>query len=132
MSELEVERIKKRLLRQMLHAPKNKCPTVDDTGELEGLVEKCRVVVADFWAPWCGPCRLVEPVIGRLERRYGGKAAFARVNIDFHPEVASRYEVMGVPTVIVFNKGREVERFVGYSPLLYGKLDALLKRLTGP
>ncbi len=72
-------------------------------------------VIADFYADWCGPCRVVAPVIESLSREYAGRARFVKVNVDNNERIASRYVVESIPTVIVFSKGQAVERVVGVS-----------------
>ena len=69
--------------------------------------------VVDFGAPWCPPCRAMEPVFGELAGRFDGSVRFFKMNIDDNPAVAQRYGVKGIPTFIVFDGGREVERVVG-------------------
>ena len=73
-------------------------------------------VVVDFWAPWCGPCKAVEPVLAELERASDGSVAFAKVNIDENPEVPSRYDVFSIPTTILFDGGEAKETVIGARP----------------
>ena len=72
-------------------------------------------VVVDFGAPWCPPCRAMEPIFEELAGRFEGSIRFVKVNIDDNPAVAQRYGVKGIPTFIVFDSGREAERVVGAS-----------------
>jgi thioredoxin 1 len=73
-------------------------------------------VVVDFWAPWCKPCRAVENVLDELEATGGGRVAFAKLNIDEHPEIAARYEVLSIPTVALFAGGAVQGTVVGARP----------------
>ncbi len=70
-------------------------------------------VFVDFWAEWCGPCRMVSPVVDELASEYGDKVRFAKVNVDNANELASKYNVFSIPTLIVFNKGEIVGQQVG-------------------
>ncbi|NAZ25783.1 MAG: thioredoxin, partial [Thermofilum sp.] len=79
---------------------------------------KCKLAIADFWAEWCAPCRLIEPIFESLAEKYKGKVAFLRVNVDENPDLAAEYQVMSIPTLIVFSRGKEFTRFIGYSPQL--------------
>ena len=74
-------------------------------------------VLLDFWASWCGPCRMLSPVIDGLDKKYEGKAVIGKVNVDEEQELAIRYGVMSIPTVIYFKNGLEVKRFTGVQPL---------------
>jgi thioredoxin 1 len=78
-----------------------------DVLEVEGPV------VVDFWAPWCGPCRAVAPILEQLEAESGGRIAFTKVNIDENPDVAVRYGVLSIPTVMLFEGGEPRETVVG-------------------
>ena len=74
------------------------------------------LMMVDFWADWCGPCRMLAPVIDQLAERYEGKVVSGKVNVDDEQELAIRYGVMSIPTVIFFKDGKEIDRKVGVMP----------------
>ena len=73
-------------------------------------------VVVDMWAPWCGPCRMIAPVIDELAGQMAGRVRFAKLNVDENPATASRFNVRSIPTLLVLKGGREVDRIVGVEP----------------
>ena len=82
----------------------------------EGFLAEKDVALVDFWATWCGPCRMVGPVIEQLAQDYDGKAVVGKVDVDEQGELAMRYGVMSIPTVIFFKDGKEIHREVGALP----------------
>jgi thioredoxin 1 len=82
--------------------------------------------VVDFWAPWCGPCRMVGPIIEALSAEYTGKAEFGKMNVNENQVVPSSFRIMSIPTIIILNHGKEVERLVGAYPKAH--IEAMIKR----
>ena len=73
-------------------------------------------VVVDFWATWCGPCRMVGPVVAKIAEKYEGKIKVGKLNVDDEPELASQYGVSAIPTILRIDGGEEVKTAVGYQP----------------
>jgi thioredoxin len=96
------------------HAPQD---VTDATFESQVLRSPLPVLV-DFWAPWCGPCRMVSPAVEEIGRQHSGQMKVVKVNTDENPAYASRLGIQGIPTLILFSKGREVDRVVGAAPKL--------------
>jgi thioredoxin 1 len=82
----------------------------------ERVLDSKQPVLVDFWAVWCGPCRMVAPIVDELAGEYKDKVGFAKVNVDDAPKIASSYNVMSIPTLIVFKGGKPFEQIVGYRP----------------
>jgi thioredoxin 1 len=99
----------------------------DDTFEAE-VINADTPVLLDFWAEWCGPCKAIAPLLDQLADEYGGKVKVAKLDIDHSPNVPAKFGIRGIPTLIVFKDGKEVNRQVGAGPKdLYAKMidDAL-------
>jgi len=88
----------------------------DENEFKEKISQKDKPVLVDFWASWCGPCKMVAPELEAVGQEYEGKAVVMKVNVDEQQQLASNYNVMGIPTLLLFKDGVEVERLVGYRP----------------
>jgi thioredoxin 1 len=86
------------------------------------------LVMVDFWAVWCGPCRMIAPTVEELAKEYTGKVKVMKLNTDENSDIASRYKIMGIPTVMFFRDGQKVDQIVGAvpKPQLKLKIDSLL------
>ncbi len=86
------------------------------TAEFESAVAAAPLAVVDFWASWCGPCKMLGSVIEELSNEYEGRALVAKVNVDEEPDLARQFGVMSIPTVVYLKNGQEVDRSVGVQP----------------
>jgi len=94
----------------------------------EEVMKSEQPILVDFWAEWCGPCKMIGPVVEELAGDYEGKAVVGKVNVDENPAVAAKFGIRSIPTLLVFNGGEIVDKQVGAVPkgVLAGKLDAQL------
>lgn len=96
--------------------PKFQTLAITDQNFKEYIPNKDMPVLVDFWAPWCGPCRVVGPIIDELAEEYQGKAIVAKINIDQNPGLSSHFKVKSIPTLMIFEKDKLVERWSGLVP----------------
>jgi thioredoxin 1 len=87
--------------------------TITDTSFQSDVLKSELPVVVDFWAPWCGPCRMMAPIFEEMSREYKGKMIFAKMNTDENPSTMMRYGIQGIPTLLFFSKGSLAEQLVG-------------------
>ena len=102
---------------------------ISDSSFPKEVLESAQPVLIDLWAPWCGPCRMLSPVIEKLGTEYQGKVKVFKMNTDDNPDTASQYRVQAIPTLLFFKGGKLVEQLVGVQPEkeIRHKLDSLLK-----
>lgn len=97
--------------------------TITDA-DIDEAIQKYDTIVVDCWAPWCGPCRMVAPVIEELAKEMQGKVVFGKLNVDENPTTSAKHQIMSIPTLLVFKNGNLVDRLVGAYPK-----DELKKKL---
>ena len=100
---------------------------VNDENFEKEVLKNERPVLVDFWAPWCGPCLMMTPIIEQLAQELKGKIDFAKVNVQENQEFASKYKVMSIPNLIIFDKGKVIEQMIGVqsAEILKTKLSSL-------
>ena len=101
---------------------------INDQSFEDEVLKSAQPVLLDLWAPWCGPCRMVGPVIDKLAEQYTGKFKFCKMNVDNNQKTASMYNVMSIPTLIFFKDGKAVDTVIGAQSesALKSKIDGLL------
>ena len=134
-SDEELERIRQKKLKQLMESAVeteekkkstlNKPIAVTDAIFKE-TIQNHSLVVVDCWAPWCAPCHIVAPIIEELARDYAGKILFGKLNVDENRAVATQYQIMGIPTLLVFKNGKLADRIVGAMPR-----QVLERKITG-
>ena len=130
--ENELEQIRLKKIKAMLdttakdYSTSSKQPIILNDNNFSINIANNELIVVDFWATWCGPCRMVGPVIEELAAQYSGKVTFGKMNVDENQTVPSSFGIMSIPTIIIFNHGKEVERSVGAYPKVH--IEAMIKR----
>jgi len=101
---------------------------VTDKDFEEEVIKSDLPVVVDMWAPWCGPCRMISPVVEKLSDKYQGKFKFCKLNVDENPQTAMKYQVMSIPLLLFFKGGQKVDESLGAVPesMIRPKIEALL------
>jgi thioredoxin 1 len=90
--------------------------TITDAGFDTDVMGSDKPVVLDFWAPWCGPCRMMEPVLHEIAAEYGDKIVVGKLNVDENPAVAQKFDILSIPTLLVIDKGEVAKKLVGAMP----------------
>ncbi|MFH1702534.1 MAG: thioredoxin [Nitrospirota bacterium] len=101
---------------------------VTSSGWESEVIKAQGLVMVDFWASWCAPCRIISPTVEELSKEYAGKMKFLKLNTDESPDIASKYNIMGIPTLMFFKDGNKIDAIVGAIPKqqLKAKIDSLL------
>jgi len=103
-------------------------PITMTDADMDEAVKKYATIVVDCWAPWCGPCRMVHPIIEELAKEMQGEIVFGKLNVDENPVTSTKHQIMSIPTLLVFKNGALVDQIIGAMPknILKQKLDSYL------
>ncbi len=113
----ELERIRQEKMQRLVNQPNMPhAPITVSDSNFEETLQKYDTVVVDFWATWCMPCKMIAPSVEALAKKMAGDVVFAKLNVDENPRTAIKYQVMSIPTLIVFRKGAPSKRIVGAVP----------------
>jgi thioredoxin 1 len=122
----KLEELKKKYFNkgEIMNEMPNKPINITDA-DLDENIKKYSTIVVDCWAPWCGPCRMVGPIIDDLAKEMEGKIVFGKLNVDENQMTATKYQIMSIPSLLVFKNGKLVDKFVGALPkeMLIQKLE---------
>ncbi len=89
---------------------------INDSDFDKTVLQAEKPVLVDFWATWCGPCRMVAPIVDELAKEYDGRISFVKLDVDQNPKTAARYSIMSIPTLLIFKNGKPVSHIVGFRP----------------
>jgi len=123
--EMEIQRIKEKKLVEMMQKARAQLetaarndgkPILLSDASFSSEISKYPLMVVDFWAAWCGPCRMVAPIIEQLAKEYSGRVAFGKLNVDENPLTSGEFKVQSIPTLLIFRNGEAVDGIVGAVP----------------
>ncbi|MEM2463874.1 MAG: thioredoxin [Candidatus Bathyarchaeia archaeon] len=131
MEDDELKRIKERKLRKIMKEFREKNSLDGQVVHLtdsnfDEIISQNSLVLVDFYADWCMPCRMMSPVIEELAKELAGKVLVGKINVDKNPDVADRFQVFSIPTLVIIKSGKEVDRIVGFVPK--SQVEAYLKK----
>src|SRR5256886_11406724 len=123
--EMEIQRIKEKKLVEMMQKARTQLetaakndgkPILLSDASFSSEISKYPLMVVDFWAAWCGPCRTVAPIIEQLAKEYSGRVAFGKLNVDENPLTSNEFQVQSIPTFLIFRDGQPVDGIIGAAP----------------
>jgi thioredoxin 1 len=117
--DIELEKIRAKKMQEIIEKSNRdevQGPFILTDSNFNETIKRHSLMVVDCWAAWCGPCRMLTPIIDELAKELAGEITFGKLNVDENPETAKRFNIMGVPTLLVMKEGAEIDRMVGVAP----------------
>jgi len=123
--DAEIQNIRERRLVEMMRRTRAQLQTVEkydgkpiilSDSTFSSEISKHPLMVVDFWAAWCGPCRMVAPIVEQLAKEYAGRVAFGKLNVDENPLTSNEFQVQSIPTLLIFRDGQPVDGIIGAAP----------------
>ncbi|MDI6826730.1 MAG: thioredoxin [Candidatus Aenigmarchaeota archaeon] len=126
----ELEEIKKRKLNELMKKSQYPDKPIEVTDKnFDSIIHKYPLILIDCWAVWCAPCRMIAPMIEELAKKYKGKIVFGKLDVNENMAIAKRFDIMAIPNLLIFKKGKLVDRIVGVQPMPI--LESRLKEYLG-
>ncbi len=134
LEEIKIRKLEQLKMKYMKGGKNNMSENMPDTpvhiddSNIDSTINKYSVMVVDCWAPWCGPCRMVGPVVEELARQMKGKVVFGKLNVDENRGTSMKYGIMSIPTLLMFKNGQLIDTFIGAmpEPILKAKIESNL------